>query len=90
MWNRGRRIQSRDGGSVGATVAGCWGVMLNHPNAQPREFAAPAEGSCPFAHAKRRSLRLLVTTDTLLKAIAPAATMGLRRPAAARGIAAVL
>ena len=34
----------------------------------------------------RRSRRLLVTTNTLLKAIAPAARIGLRKPSAAAGI----
>ena len=39
---------------------------------------------------KRRRRRLLVTTNTLEKAIAPAAIIGLSRPATASGIAATL
>src|SRR4051794_17009569 len=39
---------------------------------------------------KRRSRRLFVTTKTLENAIAPAATIGLRSPATASGIAATL
>jgi hypothetical protein len=38
----------------------------------------------------RRSRRLLVTTNTELKAIAAAAISGLRNPSAASGIAATL
>jgi hypothetical protein len=39
---------------------------------------------------KRRRRRLLLTTNTLEKAIAPAAMIGLSRPATASGIAATL
>ena len=47
-------------------------------------------GSANLRYAKRRSLSELLTTETLLNAIAPAATMGFRSPAAASGIAATL
>ena len=46
--------------------------------------------SAELCYSKRRSLRELLTTETLLKAIAPAATMGFSSPAAARGMAAML
>jgi hypothetical protein len=37
-----------------------------------------------------RNLRLLLTTNTLLKAIAPAASIGTRNPNAAAGISTIL
>ncbi len=44
----------------------------------------------PCIQPKRRRRSEFVTTDTLLKAMAPAAIIGLSNPAAARGIAATL
>jgi hypothetical protein len=61
---------------------------------QPLWPALPSVPGMPSVWAgvgwKRRSRRLLVTTNTELKAIAAAAMRGLRKPSAASGIAAVL
>jgi hypothetical protein len=49
-----------------------------------------AEGEKSYVTRKRRSRRLLVTTNTELNAMAAAAMRGLRNPSTASGMAAVL
>ncbi len=70
---------------------------LTEPNRRPLEGACPQVGrqsesvvSDRAVQPKRRRRSEFVTTDTLLRAMAPAAIMGLSNPAAAKGIAATL
>lgn len=86
LWGRDRRVPTvgyacpgwsgAGGGRVSALAAG----VLVSPDSCAGSFAA----------VKPRSRRLLVTTKTEEKAIAAPASIGLSRPAAARGSAATL
>jgi hypothetical protein len=68
------------------------GERDGYPDGVTRAGAAACLGGDRAAQVawKRRSRRLLDTTNTLEKAIAAPASMGLSSPAAARGMAATL
>lgn len=72
--------------SCTATVASCSGVRSCPARSAGQDLAPSSSAQA----AKRRSRRLLVTTQTEEKAIAAPATIGFSRPAAASGTAATL
>gem|GEM_PF-1273764 len=71
--------------AAGRHIWGC--VLRTHPH-----ICRPESSTCSFCSGLIYAIfcflnrRLLVTTKTLLKAIAPAASIGFRKPSAAAGI----